>query len=354
MLDLSASIEKKRRMDLIMLVLCPGMLFAGMLAGMFSGDGDLVRAYAWNALFVELLVVMMPASAYIDKYGGKLRFGLRRISVMEGIWALLLGTATFFVATGFNQLLLLLFEALGASPISSAQLPTDGGWRLLASIVLIAVVPAVAEETLFRGALLYTWLPFGKKRAVLHTALLFALIHFQPAVLPTLLLLGLLLAHVALQTGSCYASMGMHMGYNLIVILLHYGMGEVKSAEQAPLAMGTLLLYTAMYLAIGAFIGMFAYQQLMRASFRRQRAAMKELNETPGYDAFRLHIEKELSKQRAKQAQAAHGEEAPALQDGEKAPASAFVVLTYVIVGVVNLLLLIAQFVDVPALVRGA
>lgn len=83
-------------------------------------------------------------------------------------------------------------------------------------VVALAVVPAVAEEIFFRGALL-TGLLDGSRRitAVLLTTLTFALMHGNAANLPSLLAASLMLTLLMLHTGRIIVPMAAHFFYNI-------------------------------------------------------------------------------------------------------------------------------------------
>lgn len=94
-------------------------------------------------------------------------------------------------------------------------LPADGWTRLLA-VIALAVVPAICEELLFRGALLTRLLQCASRwQAVLLTTLLFALMHGSPGGLPGHLLSGALFTLLMLHTGSLAVPMAAHAVYNL-------------------------------------------------------------------------------------------------------------------------------------------
>lgn len=83
-------------------------------------------------------------------------------------------------------------------------------------LLTMAVIPAVTEESFFRGALL-TGLLDGSRRitAVLLTTVSFTMMHGNAANLPSLLVLSLLLTLLMLHTGSIAAPAMMHLVYNL-------------------------------------------------------------------------------------------------------------------------------------------
>lgn len=86
-------------------------------------------------------------------------------------------------------------------------------------LLTMAVIPAVAEESFFRGALL-TGLLDGSRRvtAVLLTTVGFTLMHGNAANLPSLLVLSLLLTLLMLRTGRIAVPMAAHLVYNLTAL----------------------------------------------------------------------------------------------------------------------------------------
>lgn len=96
-----------------------------------------------------------------------------------------------------------------------------GAWLATAGVSLVAfVIPAAAEEAVFRGYLLGTLTEgTGATAAVVITSLLFALLHGgNPAVGPlafaNLFLAGVLLALAVLRTGTLWLATGVHVGWN--------------------------------------------------------------------------------------------------------------------------------------------
>ena len=118
--------------------------------------------------------------------------------------------------------------------IRGAMSPVDAAWQgwlalapdalpvpesvpaALMYIAALAVVPALAEEAFFRGALL-TGLLDGSRRAtaVLLTTLSFTLMHGSAANLPSLLAASLMLTLLMLHTGRIAVPVTMHFFYNI-------------------------------------------------------------------------------------------------------------------------------------------
>lgn len=111
---------------------------------------------------------------------------------------------------------------IGYDLASSLPLPMSNvGWLFL-NILLLAVVPAIFEELIFRGVILNGYKKLGILPAMVVSSLLFALIHgsIQQFLFP--FLFGLILSFVAIKTGSVIAPMIIHFINNALVVILNY------------------------------------------------------------------------------------------------------------------------------------
>ena len=103
--------------------------------------------------------------------------------------------------------------------LETDPIPAAAGWWELLQVLAYAVVPAVAEELFFRGALLSRIQRCcGRPAAVGLTALFFALMHGNLAGLPGHLAIGLLLTLLAAASGSVAIPMAAHLCYNLTAL----------------------------------------------------------------------------------------------------------------------------------------
>lgn len=100
---------------------------------------------------------------------------------------------------------------LEASPVS-----------LTLNILVLAVLPALLEEMVFRGFVLRALLPYGRRFAVGVSSALFALMHGNVLQIPFALIVGLACASLALRTGSLWPACLLHFGNNLLSVLLEY------------------------------------------------------------------------------------------------------------------------------------
>ncbi len=122
-------------------------------------------------------------------------------------------------------------------------------WPLAATLMVIAVTPAVCEEVLFRGyfqSTLERRLPAPWH--FLAAGTLFALFHQQVLGLPTLLLVGIYLGYVFFRFQSIYLTMLSHFLYNALLVLLANFPQEASRLLQAGSGLRQSLL-------IGAAVG---------------------------------------------------------------------------------------------------
>jgi len=92
-------------------------------------------------------------------------------------------------------------------------------WGYLA----IGLLAPLAEEIVFRGAILRSLLTTAKPMAaIIISALLFALVHMNPAQMPYAFIAGLLLGWMYWRTGSILPGMAYHWANNSVAYILYH------------------------------------------------------------------------------------------------------------------------------------
>jgi len=102
--------------------------------------------------------------------------------------------------------------------------PLDGSRGFAATLGLMALSPAICEETLFRGPILRGLRTrMDPSLAAVITGVLFGLFHLDVYRIFPATVLGTLLGFIAIETGSILPSMLAHLCNNAILIALAYG-----------------------------------------------------------------------------------------------------------------------------------
>lgn len=113
--------------------------------------------------------------------------------------------------------------SLGGYKLSGIDLPVDNSGWLLLSIILLALLPAIFEELVFRGILLNGLRDgLGDIPALFMSAFLFAIMHGSIQQLIYTFILGVVLGWIAMRTGSTFSSMLVHFLNNTIVVVINY------------------------------------------------------------------------------------------------------------------------------------
>lgn len=131
--------------------------------------------------------------------------------------------ATVALCFASAQLNALLLEVIDYSAFTEEVLlggnePTAPHAAVLRFIV-ISIVPGFCEEFLFRGAILGNLLPYGKGRAILISAILFALMHQNPGQLLYTFVAGVALGVIYVETKSIWNCTVVHLLNNFISVI---------------------------------------------------------------------------------------------------------------------------------------
>ncbi len=145
-----------------------------------------------------------------------------RLSADRRLCLTLFGVALCVLANIFASFLSDLLYDVG---LPTPDLPTMGDgsfWILLLDLLVFALVPAVMEELLMRGAVLSILRPLGNSTAVVISALLFGLLHGNLAQAPYACLMGLILGGIYVHTDSLRPVIAVHALANTVAVVMSY------------------------------------------------------------------------------------------------------------------------------------
>lgn len=147
----------------------------------------------------------------------------------------------------------------------TALVATDRPIGLLLNLVVIAILPALGEELLFRGWIqqsLHRWIGHGHA-AVWVSAAVFSAIHFQFQGFLPRLMLGAVLGYMLLYTRNLWVPIIAHFvnnGLQLVVQYIYSGDEAVAAAEVAPFSFALAVqVLTMIGLVVLAGYGLYRY-----------------------------------------------------------------------------------------------
>ncbi len=217
--------------------------------------GGKVGGFAYSAAAIANVVVSVIASVIISlcsaEYGSDAYIYISYIAAQAGIllavivtmkvqrtpfkqvfpvkchWkyfiiAALIIFGLMFSLSWVNSWFISLFEGIGYVPReSTSYYPTLTGGLVVPALLVIAVLPAICEEALFRGVIFNSVnQSIGSIPAIFIVGFCFSLFHGSPEQTVYQFIAGCLFAFIAMRSGSILPSMVMHFLNNGVIIVL--------------------------------------------------------------------------------------------------------------------------------------
>ena len=150
--------------------------------------------------------------------------------------AVLLQFGLMFSLSELNNYFIAFLERFGYVS-AGVPLPSLDGWYLLPAMLIIAVLPAVFEETLFRGIMVKNMSAsgWGTAATVLVSGAMFSLFHGRPEQTLYQFACGMCFALVALRAGSILPSAVAHFCNNAAILALTAAGYETEGGWTMPL-----------------------------------------------------------------------------------------------------------------------
>lgn len=149
----------------------------------------------------------------------------------------------------------------------------------LLNLLVIAVLPALLEELVFRYYVLRTLRSYGDGFAVLVSSLLFGLMHGNIAQIPFACLVGVVLGWLYVATGRVWISVAVHFANNALSVTLDY-LGNYLQPSEQPLFSGWVML-TVGFVGLAALLVLF----IRRRELFRFRPSSSWLRPVPRFFA---------------------------------------------------------------------
>lgn len=150
----------------------------------------------------------------------------------------------------------------GAAELTKAITQTDSPWIFLFNIIVVAMLPAIGEEMIFRGALMPILIKWtGKKHTgVWVSAALFSAMHMQFYGFLPRMMLGALLGYLFLWSRSLWTPIIAHFTNNALAVFLLFMMSKGEISEDldtfTPTGSDLMLLVLSVVLVSGILYGL--------------------------------------------------------------------------------------------------
>ena len=158
-------------------------------------------------------------------FGGTLAYFVIAFSLSQ-----IMATVSMFFSEFISYIGLFFSENLILDPAAFAEPVPMSIPEFMVSIISVAVLPAILEELLFRGAFLNMFLHYGKTFAIVMSAFLFASAHGSIDQMMYSFVYGIIFGYIAVKTGSLTTGIIIHFINNLYSCTADY-LGYILDAE---------------------------------------------------------------------------------------------------------------------------
>lgn len=224
-------------------------------------------------IYVNYLLTPLMIAACVSFIAKRNKIEFKRIFPVKCkpkyyLIATLLAFGLLFSLGNLNGLSVEFFKLFGYKPREAASyFPSLSGGLIVPAFIVIAVLPAVFEELMFRGLLLNCCQNgMGSVRAILVTGFCFSLFHASPEQTIYQFIAGCAFAFIAVRSGAILPSVFMHFVNNaLIVILNACGLFDANGS----LVMSTAAFIILTVLSAISFIGAVVWLVLDKTEIKK-------------------------------------------------------------------------------------
>ena len=213
-----ARTTRKNKISLLCLIILALLLMLSVLQHF-----DWFKLRNWGVMLIYGAIFFLPMGIYVRKSGKKAKnlCRLHPIPVKYIPFTLAMGLAICLICGLLNILGAVIFSSVstGEQPTALVDFSSQNPLVLFLTMVLL---PAVTEEVLLRGIALSEYEQYGTARAVLMTALIFALFHTNPVTMLSLFVAGLCFGVLTLLFDSIWPALIAHLLINTMALLIAY------------------------------------------------------------------------------------------------------------------------------------
>ncbi|MBO5459275.1 MAG: CPBP family intramembrane metalloprotease, partial [Lachnospira sp.] len=195
-----------RRINIFIPILFISYVVMSMLIGTIIGVTGINLPLWVNYILGEVLIVL-PAVVYVILFKINIIkcMPYRKLKVTDGVLSLLIGYALIPLILFVSNLTTLFSTNYLQDSMSELT-----SYPFLVQLFLIAVVPAVVEEFVFRGLIYHSYRKNGILGAAVLSAVVFGFMHLNINQLSYALIMGVVFALMVEVTGSMYSAMLAH------------------------------------------------------------------------------------------------------------------------------------------------
>lgn len=209
-----------------------GLWISSFLASFLGLGGSAMELVISTGIMYYLPFLLLPIIIYMRRNPGLSdTMRLNPMSIVPMFSVILLGILSAYVSSILVSFWNMLLEAIGLQYVGSDIVPTTSN-QLMVSVVMMAALPAVCEELLFRSFVLSSWESRGTWYAIIISSILFTMMHGNLFGAPAYLLIGIVSGYLVYALNSIYAGIIYHTIYNTALLVMSYIVSGQDMAQQ--------------------------------------------------------------------------------------------------------------------------
>lgn len=229
------------------------------------------KSFKGGLIITQYIIILLPPVLYAVLGGFNIKeiFRLNKISLKHGFLIACITILVYPLAAFGNALMMAIMSIFGN--LNIPQIPTaTNSSEYLIFIFIISISAGICEEIFFRGFMLSGYERMGKRRAIIFSAVLFGIFHFNLYNLIATTILGLVFGYLVVETNSIFAGVIGHMvnngfavtlGFILNLTVNHLPDMEVASEMAAEIPTSLAMVYSTLVFGVLAIItSILAYQ----------------------------------------------------------------------------------------------
>lgn len=205
-------------------------------------------------LITQYLIILFPIVLYLKRRGYNLKGFLRikSLTLKQVVYIVLIVIFSYPIAVFFNYVGILFLSKHGRILPNPIPIPSDINEFLL-SFMIVALTPGICEEVMFRGMIMKAYEVYGRKKAIILSAILFGLFHFNLQNLLGPIFLGILFGILVYKTESLLSSIIGHTVNNTIALTIGFLSSDIQQASIENTHDAGTMVYGSIILGVIAF-----------------------------------------------------------------------------------------------------
>ena len=190
-----------------------------------------------GVLVVEYIIILVPILMYLRnaEHNFKEVLRLNKISFKQILHIVLIVIFSYPIAVFYNYIGVLLLSRFGSLLSNPVPIPTNLR-EFLIGFIIISLTPGICEEVMFRGLMMTSYERLGKWKAILYSAILFGIFHFNLQNLLGPIFLGIIFGILVFKTDSIFSGILAHTINNTIALWIGFSTNNSHIVSNEALA----------------------------------------------------------------------------------------------------------------------